>query len=80
MNKEIVRNYFDKFKKEPHYAELTLAFLLHEITNIKQGELTDKLIDEAYEIYEEYPYIFNTNFHEVFDSLAVEREEIERDI
>lgn len=64
MNREAIEQHM-KYLQDDHYdREFYVALLLYDVKGLTSQDLTDEIIDKAYEISDEYDSIYNTDMRE----------------
>ncbi len=71
MNIEAIKNHITYLEKDKYDLEFYIALLLYDILGVKADEVTEEMIDTAFDIQDEYESIYNEDLRYRF------REEIE---
>lgn len=71
MNIEAIKNHMTYLENDNYDREFYVALLLYDILGVKADEVTEEMIDTAFDIQDDYDSIYNEDLRDRF------REEIE---
>lgn len=79
LNKEAIKNHMKYLQNDKHDKEFYVALLLYDILNVKYDDITEKIIDDVYEIQDEYDSIYNVDMRERIIDLENEKEFVQEE-
>lgn len=68
MNIEAIKNHMTYLENDNYDREFYVALLLYDILGVKADEVTEEMIDTAFDIQDDYDSIYNEDLRDRFNS------------
>lgn len=64
MNYNMVKSHIEYIRKDRYYKEFYAALLLYDVLGLTENEINEEIIEQAYDISDEYESIYNEDLRD----------------